>query len=208
MLFVATNLLAQQKRLTLYTKKECSNCKHAKDYLAKVGIAYNELKVENINNGREMGRLLKRCGYTGNMYMPMLLFKGKIVYPIKQVDTTYSLWSLDEALQHINSNWESTRQSIAKMHEKLQSSIDDNCEVKELESLYYLVCTNFESKNNAQEFVVRLKSRGYKNAGVLDYGKYFRAYLNTYLTKDLAQEDLMKSKSIYRTAYLLYPYSE
>jgi glutaredoxin 3 len=78
--------------ITIYSTRTCSFCRMAKDYLSGKDIAYEEVKVDEIENGAQI--LLDKSGQLG---VPVIDVDGQVIVGFNRPELDKALGSANLA---------------------------------------------------------------------------------------------------------------
>lgn len=204
-LLIISACYAQNDSLILYTKKACSNCIQSKNQFNKHNIAYKEYPLEDVKNAKAMSAFIRESGYKGRIFLPVIILNSEMLHPGQKKDSAFVNIYLGDAVDTVIALQQSKRISLpitdSKQAEHLEVDSEADCEADL--SPIYLVCKNTKDESEAQAYVKELKSKGFTEAGMINYNKFFRVYYKIEYDKTTAQQTLSKNRSTFKMSYAL-----
>ena len=185
--------------LTLFTKPDCNNCKYTKHNLNKNEILFSEFSLDDKENAVMMLQKLKNINYTGKIYLPVIIESDSILlYPQENHNDS----TLFFVVRNIMASNVPTEQHSSKIEAAAIESLNDaDCDFNQ--SYQYLVCANFNEKEDAEKFKNVLLNEGYRYANVIFYNKIYRVYAMQVFEHENELYHLQELRKKYRGAYLL-----
>ncbi|MEI7504920.1 MAG: glutaredoxin [Paludibacter sp.] len=201
------NATAQQDSLLLFTKPGCSNCQATKTALHQYGINFIEKNLENNENATIMLRKLSVAGYKNKIFLPVIFLNNKLYHPAFRTDTGLVELAISDVVDSLKLKFRrgelhlaiSKKQQVVAKNE--QEQLTSDCELKT--NPLYLICTSYNSENEAIIAMKKLIANGYPYAGIVLFQNQYRVYSKFFLDHSVANSDLIEARKIFNNAYLL-----
>jgi len=202
LLFSLTALSAQSDTLFLYTKAACGHCRHVKTQLKNEGVPYFEFPLEKLENSIQMMKVVKRAGYRGTVYLPVIFINDSLLHPFKPDSTKDNSLQLivSDVIIH-NKATPFVIPSEQKAESKTEEVVNGDCEGKQPH--IYLICKDFKNEKEAERFLSKLKKKGYNDAGILNYKNDYRVFSAVYFDTLEANKQLSVVRKKYPASYVL-----
>ena len=199
-LFTCYTIVVYSQTLTLFTKPECNNCKYTKYNLNKNGISFSEFSLEEKENAIMMLEKLKNINYTGKINLPVIIENDSILlYPQENHNDSTLFFVVKDIIANKAAY---TEQQQQKNEDVVTENLNDaDCDFNS--SYQYLVCANFNEKEDAEKFKNILLNDGYQHADILFYKKLYRVYAMQVFEYENELYYLQELRKKYRGAYLL-----